>query len=248
MKVAVALSAGVDPISGRAAPVPSEIHAIGLAHQICESVIGVHVSVHAGADTTVLRDYAAYGLNQIIVLEGADVCATLSAWLHAHPDIAVLLTGQQACGGQDSGLVPFLVARRLGWAMVSDVAQVLQASAGDRTLDVLQARPRGVRRPAALPMPCVLGASARTGPVPDAVYAQARATPIVRELAATEAGHGHEAGGEERPWRARPKLLSGQPQGAAPAGGGSGKVLVGPPAAQAAREIVDYLRAIGLDL
>ncbi|MFT9015445.1 MAG: hypothetical protein ABF990_06870 [Acetobacter sp.] len=250
MTVAVALSAGVDPVSGRAAPVPSELHAIGLARQTGQSVIGVHVTLRAGADTAILRDYAAYGLDRIVVLDGADVSGTLSVWLRAQPDIAMLLTGHKASGGQDSGLVPFLVARRLGWAMVSDVAQVVGAGTENGTLDILQARPRGVRRPVSLPMPCVLAASARTGPVPDAIYARARAAEIVREQVASNPAQEPETAGEERPWRARPKLLSGQSGSAAggAAAGGAGKVLVAPPAAEAAREIVEYLRSVGLDV
>lgn len=78
MRVAVALSCGVDSLSGRVAPVLSELHAIGLARQLSADVVGVHV----GANTPLLRDYAAYGLSRIDVLAESDAEGAALLALH----------------------------------------------------------------------------------------------------------------------------------------------------------------------
>ena len=251
MRVAVALSCGVDSLSGRVAPVLSELHAIGLARQLSADVVGVHV----GANTPLLRDYAAYGLSRIDVLaerdaEGAgSVGAALAAWLRANADISVLVTGHKASGAQDSGLVPFEVAHALDWAVVSDVAAVVTMPEGGEgnngTVQVLQARPRGVRRPVFVDGPCVLAAHERTGGVPARIHAVGRAAHIenVHPVREPEGAEARGAEGEIRPWRARPKLMSGS---ADTAQQGGGKVMVAPTADEAARAIIDHLQQLGL--
>lgn len=252
MRVAVALSCGVDALSGRVAPVLSELHAIGLARQLSADLVGVHV----GAATPLLRDYAAYGLNRIDVLidnaaeeHGAGpVGAALVAWLRANTDIRILVTGHRACGGLDSGLVPFEVAHALDWAMVSDVAEVVGASDTEEksagALQVLQARPRGVRRPVFIEGACVLAAHDRTGDVPVRVHAIGRAARIENVHLTTTSDERQDDGvkGDIRPWRARPRLMSGTSD----ATKGSANVLVAPSADEAARAIMNHLRQLGL--
>lgn len=253
MRVAIALSCGVDSLSGRAAPVLSEIHAIGLARQLSTDLVGVHV----GTQTPLLRDYASYGLSRIDVLPGGaedaagagHVGAMLAAWLRANADISILVTGHKACGGLDSGLVPFEVAHALGWAVVSDVAAVVPASRRDGgspdTVQVLQARPRGVRRPVFIDGPCVLAAHERTGTVPAHIHAVGRAASIerVHPGMAAEGLEPERLEGEIRPWRARPRLMSGA---ADTTRQGSANVLVAPSPDEAARAIIDHLRQLGL--
>jgi electron transfer flavoprotein beta subunit len=250
MRVAVALSCGVDSLSGRAAPVLSEIHAIGLARQLSADLVGVHV----GAQTSLLRDYAAYGLNRIDVLSRdeagtADVGTILAAWLRANADISILVTGHKASGALDSGLVPFEVAHALGWAVVSDVAAVVSVSQQDGgspgTMQALQARPRGVRRPVFIDGPCVLAAHERTGTVPTYVHAVGRAAQIegVHLGMVVERLEPEGPEGEIRPWRARPRLMNGA---ADTARQGSANVLVAPSPDEAARAIIDHLRQLGL--
>lgn len=249
MRVAVALSYGVDSLSGRAAPVLSELHAIGLARQLSADLVGVHV----GTQTPLLRDYATYGLNRIDVLPEdeagtGDVGTMLAAWLRANADISILVTGHKASGALDSGLVPFEVAHALGWAVVSDVAAVVpvsQRGGGSRdTVQVLQARPRGVRRPVFIDGPCVLAAHERTGMVPAHIHAVGRAAQIedVPQGMVAEGLERERSEGEIRPWRARPRLMSGA---ADTAPQGSANVLVAPSPDEAARAIIDHLRQLG---
>ncbi|MBB2190845.1 electron transfer flavoprotein subunit beta [Gluconacetobacter azotocaptans] len=245
MRAVVLLSAGIDPVSGRPAPVGTEIRAIGLARALGARAIGLH----AGLPVPVLREYAGYGLADIVCLDGAGADpvtalarAILSGGLFAEGPVDLVLAGRRASGGADSGLLPYAVAERLGWPIVADVAAAQRATPAGPSpeLEIEQARPRGARRTARVAGPCVLSVHEVAACVPDFVFAQARAA-VLRTMPAGIDGSPPLAGGaEERAYRRRPRLI------AAAAQASGGRVLVDPAPQDAARAIIDHLRALGV--
>ncbi|MBB2176288.1 electron transfer flavoprotein subunit beta [Gluconacetobacter johannae] len=247
MRAVVLLSAGIDPVSGRPAPVGTEIRAIGLARALGARMVGLH----AGPPAPVLREYAGYGLADIVCLDGGEADpvaalagAILSGALFAEGPVELVLAGRRASGGADSGLLPYAVAERLGWPMVADVAQAQRAGAqqagASPDLDLEQARPRGARRAARVALPCVVGVHDVAACVPDFVFAQARAA-CLRALPCGLDGPPPVAeAAEERAYRRRPRLIAAAAQGT------GGRVLVDPAPQDAARAIIDHLRALGV--
>jgi electron transfer flavoprotein beta subunit len=249
-ELAVLLSVGRHPASGRPRMAPADARALELALRLAGSSV---TAVHAGdPDTSVLRDYLGMGLRRLTVLEVAAEANPVPA-LIAHMRVLappLLLTGVRAEGGEDSGLVPYLVAEALGHTIASDIVD-LELS-GDRA-ELLQALPRGRRRrlAAALPLVATVGMAA---PMPrQSAYGRARRGEIVR-LSATAPPDADRINWIERPARPRPRRLRVGTGGTvaerlaavSQAGTGRGRVLHEPPPEDAARAILDYLVAEGI--
>jgi electron transfer flavoprotein beta subunit len=86
------------------------------------------------------------GLQQLHVLEqplGADALPALTDYLQ-NAGAQLVLTGSQAETGEGSGMLPFLLAERLGWPVIVGLAEV--ESIQDGVAHILQALPRGQRR------------------------------------------------------------------------------------------------------
>ncbi|MBB2201429.1 electron transfer flavoprotein subunit beta [Gluconacetobacter tumulisoli] len=247
MRAVVLLSAGIDPVSGRPAPVGTEIRAIGLARALGARMIGLH----AGPAAPVLREYAGYGLADIVCLDGAghDPVAALaraivSGSLFTDGTVDLVLAGRRASGGMDSGLLPYAVAERLGWPIVADVAegQVAVPASRPPEFDVEQARPRGTRRAARVAAPCALAVHDVASCVPDFVFARTRMA-VLRTMPSglAEPSAPVTETVEERAYRRRPRLIASTATQAP-----GGQVLVDPPPQDAARAIIDHLRALGV--
>jgi len=67
--------------------------------------------------------------------------------------VHLVLTGSQAETGEGSGLLPYLLAERLGWPLVVGLAEVEKVENG--VAQVLQALPRGQRRRLKVRLPFV---------------------------------------------------------------------------------------------
>ncbi|MFS3135996.1 electron transfer flavoprotein subunit beta [Gluconacetobacter sacchari] len=233
MRSVVLLSGGIDPVSGRPAPPAGEIAAIGLALSVGGAVGGLH----AGAPLPALRQAAGHGLEQVDCLQGGgDAVALLAEALFASPPDLVL-AGRQARGGEDSGMLPYLLAERLDWPLLSGVVAIGVPAEG--WLAVTIGLAQGARRPAQIRLPCILCAH-DAAPAPPFVFDRARRA-VLRVVPVTgEEGPGMVAvEGTERPYRARPRLIG-------TASGGGGTVLEHPDPAEAARVLRDHLRALGM--
>ena len=138
------VSIGAHPTSGRARRAEQDARAVELGLQLAGDNLQV---LHAGdAAEPALRAYLGMGLAQLHVLEqppGADALPVLSEYLQG-AGAQVVLTGSQAETGEGSGMLPFLLAERLGWPVVVGLAEVESISNG--VAQVLQALPRGQRR------------------------------------------------------------------------------------------------------
>ncbi|MEE4305893.1 electron transfer flavoprotein subunit beta [Pseudomonas alliivorans] len=138
------VSVGAHPTSGRARRAEQDARAVELGLQL----VGDNLQVlHAGdAQEPALRAYLGMGLSELHVLEqpqGADALAALTD--HIRDSTAqVVLTGSQAETGEGSGMLPFLLAEKLGWPLVTGLAEVESLDNGIAL--ILQALPRGQRR------------------------------------------------------------------------------------------------------
>lgn len=243
--VAVLLSAGRHPVSGRGRRAPGDARALEMALSLSSPR-----AVHAGDPSApMLRDYLGMGLDDITVLDlapEADPAPALIGHLEAAPP-DLLLAGGRAENGEDSAMVPYIVAEALGFALVPAVAEIV--SIDDGTVRLLQALPRGRRRAITAPLPLVATVD-RAAPAPrQSAFAKARRgrIDIVAADAPTDSDR---AAWQVRPARQRPRRLGGQVSGLSAAErlsaltdvpAGSGRQLIEPTPHEAAQAIYDYL-------
>ncbi|KPW56608.1 Electron transfer flavoprotein, beta subunit [Pseudomonas caricapapayae] len=138
------VSIGAHPTSGRARRAEQDARAVELGLQLAGDNLQV---LHAGnPEEPALRAYLGMGLSELHVLEqpdGADALVALTDYIRGSA-AQVVLSGSQAETGEGSGMLPFLLAERLGWPLVTGLAEVESLNNG--TALVLQALPRGQRR------------------------------------------------------------------------------------------------------
>jgi electron transfer flavoprotein beta subunit len=203
IEVVVLVSVGRHPVSGRPRRSPLDARALELALRLPGAAVRV---IHAGVpDEPALRDYLGMGLDRLTVLAlppGCDPVPVLAAHLGQHvPDL--LLTGARGEGGEDSGMVPYLMAQSLGCALIPDAVGIA-VNAGKA--EVIQALPRGRRRLIATRTPVVVTAHAAAPDPRPSAFARARRGVIAIEPATALADE-FLTGCDIRPWRPRPKLL-----------------------------------------
>lgn len=248
MKIAVLLSAGVHPVSRKPALPRLEAQAIALALSLSADVLGLH----AGPDVQGVSAALGHGLavlRHLAVPAGCDVLPSLLAALRDDaPDL--VLAGRRAQGGDESGMLPYLLAEALGFEILADIVAIEGHAGGVR---IEQALPRGVRRRIAAGMPLVATLHPAAPPARAYAFAEERRGRIatVPGIALGPAATGL----EERLARPRPKLISGAAttgsaaerlKAATQMGKAGGDVLVRPEPAEAARRILEHLRSIGV--
>src|SRR5262245_2387122 len=154
LDVAILLSIGRHPASGRSRRADLDSRALELALRLGPDVL-LH-GIHAGdPGEPALADYLGMGLATLTVLRqppGADVLPALASHLGAIKP-ALVLTGLAAETGEGSGMLPYLLAEKLGAALLPAIAEAVLAGGG---IAVLQALPRGRRRKLAAGLPAVV--------------------------------------------------------------------------------------------
>lgn len=153
VRVATLVSVGQHPKSGRARRANQDARAVELGLKMAGTDSRL---IHVG-DTAepALRQYLGMGLPQLSVLQAgpdADAVPALASHLDEQP-ADIVLTGIRAESGEASGMVPYLLAERLGWPLVSRIADIQTVENG--VAEVLQALPRGQRRLLRVPLPFV---------------------------------------------------------------------------------------------
>ena len=152
LDVAVLLSVGRHPASGRARTADRDARALQIALSLAD-VTRVH-AIHAGdPNQPALRDYLGMGIDRLTVLASeGDVLEPLADYL-ARLRPAVVLAGSHAEWGEASGMLPYLLAQSRDSRMVSDAVSITLS--GD-TARVVKAMPRGARRALQVALPLTL--------------------------------------------------------------------------------------------
>ena len=230
-KVISLVSVGAHPTSGRSRRAEQDARAVELGLQLAGDGLRV---LHAGdPHEEALRGYLGMGLEQLEVLEqpaGADVLGVLGDYLR-DAGAQLVLTGSQAETGEGSGMLPYLLAERLGWPLVVGLAEVESIDNG--VAQVLQALPRGQRRRLKVRLPFLASVdNAAPKPRQSAFGPARRGVLAAHEVAVVEDDLFTSA--ELQPARPRPKRLkvikakSGADRmkaATAKASGGGGQVL-----------------------
>lgn len=251
--IAVLVSMGRHPASGRAHRARADGQALELALRAGTAPV---TALHAGSRSNegVLRDYLGMGAHRLEILEidqTSDVVASLADRLSSLAP-RVVLCGHRSEQGEQSGLLPFMVARALGLPIVPRIAAL--RFDGDATL-IDQALPGGRRQRLRVLSP-VVGTVAPAAPEPRlAAFTRARRG-LVEVLSPRSDMSTALPNWPTRPARARPVARDGAP---VQTGGDRLAALLAQPGAstnrqrhvegvppeQAARVILDYLSGEG---
>lgn len=240
----ILLSRGLHPTSHRARASHADLAALRIALDTGLPVIGLHV----GAFDESLRDYGAYGLRELRLLESLDQLAPCVA----QAGIGLLLAGSLGEAPGADGLFPYRAAQALGWPLRPELVQLQQADGGWHALSRLGTT---LRRRHALTAPAVLlAAPVDTGAM--AYAAQQRARLVVHgseghAAPVSRAARGPEAGTPmPQPAWTRPDPEANAATRLATLRGlrtdAGGRIVTAPTADEAVRHLLGFLRRHGL--
>lgn len=169
LSVIALISSGRHPVSGRAGRAREDARAVEMGLTLAGSALKMAHAGDAGDDA--LRECLAsylgmyHGLDDdrpgelslLAMTSEDDAVPALAAWL-ASSGAQLVLTGQRAECGEGSGMLPYLLAERLGWSVVTGVAAIEAVDTDRATL--LQALPQGQRRRLEVNLPCLIAVDA----------------------------------------------------------------------------------------
>jgi electron transfer flavoprotein beta subunit len=148
LKIAALVSAGKHPASGQARHCRND----SLALQMGLSLTKYLKVLHAGdANNPALQDYLALGAQQIEVISATDdIVENLATQLG---NVDLILTGTRAENGQDSGLLPYLLAAKMRLPLATGA---LALKPSDGQIEILQFLPKGARRRVSVKLPAIV--------------------------------------------------------------------------------------------
>ncbi len=153
-RITTLVSAGRHPISGASRHCHNDSIAMMLGLNMAQSCLSEHRVLHAGkAESEALNDYLALGAGQIDVIPTADNADIVDCLMAELKEVDLILTGSRAESGQDSGLLPYLLAQKLA---VPLVAQALSMKQNGDMIEVMQFLPHGERRQVAVKWPAII--------------------------------------------------------------------------------------------
>ncbi len=204
LNVVSLVSIGQHPKSGRARRAEQDARAVELGLKLAGERL---VMLHAGdAQEEALRSYLGMGLKGMTVLkqpENGDAIPALCHYLaDEHPDI--VLTGVRAESGEASGMTPYLLAEKLGWPVVTRIADITRIENGEA--EILQALPRGQRRALKVRLPFVASVDLAAAEPRQSAYGPGRRA-SVDGIASESSEDRVRSSWSEAPARKRPKRL-----------------------------------------
>lgn len=153
LHISVLVSAGIHPASGRARRSQLDARAVELGLGLAGTGLNL---LHAGDPANpCLREYLGMGLPsmQVLAVEPSQDPLPALLWQLEQQCPQILLAGCAAEQGEASGLLPYLVAKKLGWPLVNNIAGIRSVENG--YAELLQALPRGQRRVVRVRLPFV---------------------------------------------------------------------------------------------
>ena len=250
LDVVVLVSIGRHPVSGRPRPAAADARALDLALSLPDAKVRL---LHAGDPAEpALRDYLGMGVETVTVLsvtpDADPVPALIDHLRSTKPQL--VLAGVRAESGEDSGLLPYLLAEALDCALCPGIVG-LEIDGAEA--EALQALPRGRRRRIGARLPLVATVPATAPPPRMSAYGRARRGRI-EAVAIPEVLDAARASREERPARRRPKRLrvvkaasaADRVRAVTETAAGKGRVLQGLAPDEAAKAILDYLIEEGI--
>jgi electron transfer flavoprotein beta subunit len=179
LKIAVLLSPGRHPLSGRVQAGASDAAAFELACSLLppELLTFLCVSVDGAVGAADLRPYAALGATEIGLLAVASGAELVPALLARLRGFDLVICGLRSDGQEASGLLPYYLAEGLGLPLVTDVLHAQRVAGAVR---VRQFLPKGLRRLLELSGPAVLAVHPRAPRTRQYAHARAAAGRVTR--------------------------------------------------------------------
>ncbi|WP_417583862.1 electron transfer flavoprotein subunit beta [Nitrincola sp.] len=206
-KVAALLSIGQHPITGRARRADQDARALEMALNLSDvRLLPVHAGWVDDTSEAALRGYLGMGVPELHLLQQpaeADVVPVLEAFVRQQ-QVSLVLCGGRAESGEGSGMLPYLLAQRLGWPVISGLAEIEQLKAGSVTL--LQALPRGQRRRLKVTLPAVLALDSAAPVARQSAFGPARRGELIQQGSEVTADLDR-SDWDFQPARKRPKRL-----------------------------------------
>jgi len=189
LRVLTLASVGRNPVNGAARPDCNDLLALELARSLGNTTL-----LHAGdPNQPALGDYFAYGATTLAVIPTAEAQDIIPALASQAANHDILLTGTRSEGGEGSGLVPYLLAERLGWPIVG---RAIAVTIADGQASITQALPKGQRRHVRVPLPAVIVIDPKAPFTPRYAFARRRAGTITQHAPIT--------GVPDTSWRVEP--------------------------------------------
>lgn len=255
LEIAVLVSAGRHPVSGRARCAPNDARALELALTLADRYGGSVFVLHAGdPGEPALPGYLGMGVAELHVLpvpQEADILPALAETLRRRQP-QLILTGMRAETGWAGGCLPYALARTLDCSVVPNIDHIALCEGG--LTELRQVCPRGRRRVLRSPVPLVITVDPAAPAPRQSAFARARRGRIITESWSGRAVPRPDLG-EARPARRRPRRLRAATAGASAdqrlqaltgSGGNQGQLIETDNADEAAEKILAHLIENGL--